>query len=67
MQGMSYRDVLIFLVGCVMPVIVLLFIFWQAACVYVLLNAARLVDRVDHFDENRTDDGPRARLPNRDE
>jgi TRAP-type mannitol/chloroaromatic compound transport system permease large subunit len=27
MQGMSYRDVLIFLVGCVMPVIVLLFIF----------------------------------------
>ena len=30
MQGMSYRDVLIFLVGCVMPVIVLLFIFWQS-------------------------------------
>ena len=39
----------------------------EAACVYVLLNAARLVDRVDHFDENRTDDGPRARLANKDE
>ena len=30
MQGLSYRDVLIFVIGGVMPVIVLIFIFWQS-------------------------------------